>query len=251
MPAVLPCCQQVSAVQRCEVLPARTGRRPSFGVGELAHLLHTVTDPRISTARRLVCERRNREDLDAQPVCPWTDHIAPLFNGPHFKPDRITELSNGVTASDIATVDTSVGPFERDGSTLSAKYAELRSTYTVKLHSFQESGHKDNEDFPRFAAGNAGIMYGHYFFNTDEGSLVADMSTRLLPEGIRQVEGVQDPAGGGIDAAGRRNRRRRESAHALSEVVVHRKEFIERVDPGLRRAGCALKLRPPNTPKVS
>jgi hypothetical protein len=59
------------------------------------------------------------------------DHITPLFNGPNFRPDRITELSNGVTASDIATVDPSVFPCERDGSTLSAKYAKLRSTYTV------------------------------------------------------------------------------------------------------------------------
>jgi hypothetical protein len=64
---------------------------------------------------------------------PVTDHIAPLFNDPHFKADRITELSNGVTVSNISTVDPSVCPFERDGSTLSAKYAELRSTYTVKL----------------------------------------------------------------------------------------------------------------------
>jgi hypothetical protein len=68
------------------------------------------------------------------------DHIAPLFNDPRFKPDLISELSNGVTASDIATVDPSVCPFERGGSALSAKYAGLRSTYTVKLRSFQESG---------------------------------------------------------------------------------------------------------------
>jgi hypothetical protein len=40
-------------------------------------------------------------------------------------------------------------------------------------------------------------MYGHCFFNRDEGSLVADMSTRLLPEGIQQVEGILDSAGGG------------------------------------------------------
>jgi hypothetical protein len=50
-------------------------------------------------------------------------------------------------------------------------------------------------------------MYGHCFFNTDEGSLVADMSTPLLPEGIQQVEGVQASAGGRIDAAGRHTRR--------------------------------------------
>jgi hypothetical protein len=86
-------------------LTTGSARRPSFGVGELARPLHTLVDPRMSTACRLLCERRSREDLDGQPVCLWTDHIAPLFNDPHFKPDRINELSNGVTTSDIATAD--------------------------------------------------------------------------------------------------------------------------------------------------
>jgi hypothetical protein len=168
----------------------------------------------MSTARRLLCERRSCEDLDGQPVCPWTDHISPFFNGPHCKPGRITELSTGVTSSDRATFDPGLGPFERGGSTLSSKYAGLRSAYPVKLRRFQESGHGDDEDFPRFAAGNAGIMYGHFFFSTDEGPLVADMSTRLQPEIIQQVEVIQDSVGGGVDATGRRTRRRRDSAHA-------------------------------------
>jgi hypothetical protein len=209
---------------------ADSARRPSFGVDELARLLHALADPRMSTAR-LLCERRNREDLDGQPECKWTDHIAPLFDDPHIKPDRITELSKGVAASDIATVDPSLSPFERDGSSLSARYAELRSTYAVKLRNFQESGQGDDEGFPRFAAGNAGITYGHCLFNTGEGSLVADISTRLMPQCIQQVEGVQASAGGGIDAAGRRTRRRRDSAHASSEIVVRGMENIERVDP--------------------
>jgi hypothetical protein len=130
----------------------------------------------LSTARRLLCERGNRKDLDAHPVCPWTDHISPLVNDPHFKPDRITELSNDVTVSDVFTVDLRVCPFERDGLTLSIKYAEDRSVYAVMLRSFQESGQGDDEGFPRFAAGNAGIVYSHCFFNMDESSLVADMS---------------------------------------------------------------------------
>jgi hypothetical protein len=102
-------------------LAAGSARRPSFGVSELARLLPTLVDPHMSTERRLLCERRSREDLDGQTVCQWTYHISPLFNDPNCKSDRINELSNGVTASDIATIDPRPFPFERHGSTLSAK----------------------------------------------------------------------------------------------------------------------------------
>jgi hypothetical protein len=57
------------------------------------------------------------------------------------------------------------------------------------------------------------------------------VDTRLMPQGIQQVEGIQASAGGGIDAAGRRTRRRRKSAHAPSAIVLRGLEFIERVDP--------------------
>jgi hypothetical protein len=57
------------------------------------------------------------------------------------------------------------------------------------------------------------------------------VDTRLMPQGIQQVECVQASAGGGIDAASRRARRRRDSAHASSEIVVRGMEYIERVDP--------------------
>jgi hypothetical protein len=73
-------------------------------------------------------------------------------------------------------------------------------------------------------------MYGHCFFNTD-GSLVADMSTRLVPQGIQQVEGLQASASGGIDTTSRRTRRRRDSALASSEIVVRGMDFIQRVEP--------------------
>jgi hypothetical protein len=61
------------------------------------------------------------------------------------------------------------------------------------------------------------------------------VSTRVMPQGIQQgsqqVEGIQSPAGGGIDGAGRHTRRRRDSAHASSEIELRGMEFIERVDP--------------------
>jgi hypothetical protein len=57
------------------------------------------------------------------------------------------------------------------------------------------------------------------------------VSTRLMPQGIQQVEGILATAGGGIDAAGLRMRRRRDSGHESPEIVVRGMQFIERVDP--------------------
>jgi hypothetical protein len=52
-----------------------------------------------------------------------------------------------------------------------------------------------------------------------------------LPQSIQQLEGIQASTGDGIDATGRRTRRRRDSALASSEIVVGVLEFIKRVDP--------------------
>jgi hypothetical protein len=46
MPAVQPCCQQVSAVQRCKVLPARTSGRPVAFFGSLQFHCYESGDPR-------------------------------------------------------------------------------------------------------------------------------------------------------------------------------------------------------------
>jgi hypothetical protein len=44
MPAVQPCCQQVSAVQRCKVLPARTRYRYQQRIQSLADYAMMITE---------------------------------------------------------------------------------------------------------------------------------------------------------------------------------------------------------------
>jgi hypothetical protein len=93
-----------------------SARRPTFGVSELGRLLHA--DARMGVARRLLCEPRDREDLDGVPICPWDDHISQLFNETNFTPAPINHLCNGITASVISTVDPRHRPHNRDGSEL-------------------------------------------------------------------------------------------------------------------------------------
>jgi hypothetical protein len=213
---------------------AGSARRPTFGVSELGRLLHTMADARMGVARRLLCEPRDREDLDGPPVCPWDDHISQLFNDTKFTPAPTINTCNGITASAISAVETRHRPHYRDGSELSKKYGEFRSAYTIKLSNFQKSGQSDELDFPSFADGNVGIMYGHCFFSSDEGSILADMSVRLMPEAAQREEGLHNSGSRGSDATSRRKKRARDTSHH-TEILVRGMESLKALDEELAR----------------
>jgi hypothetical protein len=69
--------------------------------------------------RHILCEPREREDLDGPPVCPWDDHISQLFNDKTFTPAPISHVCNSIAARSISTVDPRHRPHYRDGSELS------------------------------------------------------------------------------------------------------------------------------------
>jgi hypothetical protein len=71
-------------------------------------------------------------------------------------------------------------------------------------------------------------MYGHCFFSSDEGPILADMSTRLMPEAAQRVEG-NSSGGRGKDAAVRRRKRARESSQN-TEIVVRGMESLSALD---------------------
>jgi hypothetical protein len=106
--------------------------------------------------------------------------------------------------------------------------------YTIKLSNFQKSGQSDELDFPSFADGNVGIMYGHCFVSSEEGSILADMSTRLMPEAAQREEGLHSTDGRGSNSAGRRKKRARESSQH-TEIVVRGMKSLKPLDEASAR----------------
>jgi hypothetical protein len=107
---------------------AATGSRlPAFSASEHARLLHVLIDARMTTARRSLSRPRDRDELDREPQCPWDAHIAPLFNDEHFAPHTNTVLCDGITTTDVQGIDPCTCEHSREASTLSDKWAKLKS----------------------------------------------------------------------------------------------------------------------------
>jgi hypothetical protein len=101
--------------------------------------------------------------------------------------------------------------------------------YTVKLSKIQKSGQSDELDFPSFADGKVGIMYGHCFFSSDEVSILADMSTRLMPEAAQREDGLNSSGGRSKEAACHQMKRVRESSQN-TEIVMCGMESLSALD---------------------
>jgi hypothetical protein len=79
----------------------------------------------------------------------------------------------------------------------------------------------DELDFPSFADGNVGIMYGHCLFSSDEVSILADMSVRLMPKAAQREEGLNNSGGRGSDATSRRKKRARDTSQHTEILLRH------------------------------
>ena len=67
-------------------------REPNFEASKYCRLLHPQRDIRMTFARSQGMEPKPRDELDREPVDPWTDEIGPLLNDVLFRPDPISTL---------------------------------------------------------------------------------------------------------------------------------------------------------------
>jgi hypothetical protein len=72
-------------------------------------------------------------------------------------------------------------------------------------------------------------MFGHFFFSSDEGSTLADMSTSLMPEAAQREEGLNSSGDRGNDVAGRQKERAREFIQN-TEIMVRGMESLSALD---------------------
>jgi hypothetical protein len=177
-----------------------SARSPPFTASDFCRLFHAFIDGRIATARRLLTEPRDRDELDREPLEPW-GLIAELFNSEDFKPDAIDELYNGVKAADILDLDPSKASCpDRASCTLSAQWGQIWSGYTRVLSNFTASGQNDLDTFPNLSLNAGGmpanvVIYLHCLSKTMSGPVLSGMGTRLMSDDAQREVG--------IDATGR------------------------------------------------
>jgi hypothetical protein len=102
---------------------------------------------------------QDKDDLDQAPVCPWSDHVAPLYNDINFQPEAIGKFVDGICRDDLNAIGASGTTFDRTGGLLRHKWGEVKSEYTIRVSQVEASGQGDSQDFPNFAAGNTYVMY--------------------------------------------------------------------------------------------
>ena len=100
-------------------------KAPDFEASEYARILHLFIDTRMTTAVQHVMEPRTRDELGTAPIDPWYDHIAPPFNDDMFKPAAISNVCEGVTRADIATISRGKKVHEHDDGVLKRQFASL------------------------------------------------------------------------------------------------------------------------------
>jgi hypothetical protein len=109
---------------------------------------------------------------------------------------------------------------ERTPTAPRSHFSTCKSSYTQALSMFKESGQLDALDFPNVAGGKTIVMYGHCFFQSDAGSVLAEMATRLLPDDAQRDAGLAGSGGARAnDTLGRGKKRAR--AHGVSEQNIN------------------------------
>jgi hypothetical protein len=208
-----------------------TGRGPPFTASCLARLLHVMADGRTLAWRNLLAIPSDRDHLDREPVCPWADHFSPLFNDRTFRPAKATQCVNGIMASDVEGINPAELLAERAATALRYHFATFKSSYTQALSKFNESGQLDAMDFRNFAGGKTIVMYGHCYFQSDAGSVLAELATRLLPEDSQRVAGVASSGGARAnDTVGRRKKRARADGVTEQNINLQGMNFFPVVD---------------------
>lgn len=95
---------------------------------------------------------------------PWTEQLAPLFNDIAFKPPKVCTVAGGVCWSDIAELDPTNRPHERDAGYLSSKWNDLKAQISIVNARFTNTGQGDPDKFREFSQGRTYIMYAFCFF---------------------------------------------------------------------------------------
>jgi hypothetical protein len=217
-----------------------SARSPPFTASDFCRLFHALIDGRMATARRLLTEPRDRDELDREPLDPW-ELIAEVFNSEDFKPDAIDELYNGVKAMDILDLDPSKASCpDRASCTLSAKWGQFRKGYTRVLSNFTASGQNDPDVFPNYASNAGGmpakvVMYFHCLSKTGSGSVLSGMGTRLMPDDAQREVGIDaavcalatGPSSGGRSRGLSRKRSRHDTVTSLRIEGLERNKMYE------------------------
>ena len=201
-------------------------REPDFEVSEYCRLLHTLGDARVTSTRSQLMEPKTRDELDREPVDPWTDAMAPLFNDVFFRPHPISSLAGGVTREDIASIDLSNRVHERPAGVLKRKFGEFTSMYGTSLAKYELSGQGYPDSFVHFSNAKSHIMYAFCFLKANH--LLQPLATRTLAGDVQREEGV----GGGVAPDGEIRygsaRKRKREMQEVSIVGMESLSFVLR-----------------------
>ena len=129
-------------------------REPEFEASEYCKLLHTLGNARLTSTRSQLMKPKTRDELDREPVDPWTDAIALLFNDVLFRPHPISSLADGVMRDDIASIDPSNRVHERPAAVLERNFGEFESMFGTSLAKYESSSHGDPDSFVHFQTQN-------------------------------------------------------------------------------------------------
>jgi hypothetical protein len=92
-------------------------------------------------------------------------------------------------------------------------------------------------DFPNFACGKTIVTYGHCYFQSDAGSVLAEMATRLLPEDAQHDAGLASSGGARAnDTLGRRKKRARADGVTEQNINLQGMNLFLVIDEASARA---------------
>ena len=163
-------------------------REPRFTVDEQVRLAHVMADPKMSfTLTKMYNRPERRAEIDDRQEDPWDGIISGMFNSEEVVYARPGAVGGTLTAL-LENFDPNNHPCFRSGAMLKAKWAKMRSMFTVVYSRWSASGQNDPESFPRFVSDGKSVLCYLFcvFYNLPSLSFVV----RTLPAEASVEEGV-------------------------------------------------------------
>ena len=160
MPPPIERFESEAGISTTKPLPSSSQRKrgPAFNLDEQARLAHVMADPRMSFTLTKMCNKpESRAEIDDQRENPWDGIISDMFNDDSMDYVR-PKPAGGALMTYLDDFDPNYHPFVRSGTVLKAKWAKLRSIFTVVYSRWSASGQNDPDDFPRFVSDGNGIL---------------------------------------------------------------------------------------------
>lgn len=221
-------------------------RQPNFVANDHARLFHAMADPTMAEHRRRLCETRTRQEIDDGNYNPF-EKFAELYNDANFSPVPVASYANGILACDVSGITPSNLVHDRDGACLQRHWNSVKSGYTIQLAKFRESGQNTPDSWTSFSncttVPSAVINYLHSFLNTPLGSVIMDMATRSIPDGVEREGGVNANGAPVATPASDRLRRRRAMRNDDRESLVQEISFVGAENFGRGEASAAIEAQ--------